>query len=48
MKKITLKENNVILATAHAAKFSDVVMKETSVKPELPKELNNFFIYLSL
>ena len=44
MKKITLKENNVILATAHAAKFSDVVMKETSVKPELPKELNNILI----
>ena len=32
-------ENLVVLATAHPAKFSDVVMKETSIKPELPENL---------
>ena len=29
----------VVLGTAHPAKFSDVVMKETSKKPELPENL---------
>ena len=27
------------MATAHPAKFSDVVMKETSIKPDLPENL---------
>ena len=39
MKKISVKENTVVLATAHPSKFSEVVMKETNKKPELPKNL---------
>ena len=37
--KISLKGNIVILATAHPAKFYEVVMKETNIKPELPENL---------
>ena len=37
--KISLKENIVILATAHPSKFYEVVMKETNIKPELPENL---------
>mgnify|MGYP001211126700 CR=1 FL=1 len=40
-EKISLNEKTIILATAHPSKFSDVVMKETEVKPELPKNLEN-------
>jgi len=40
-EKMSLKEKTVILATAHPSKFSDVVMKETGVKPEFPKSLEN-------
>jgi len=39
VNKISLGEEVVVLGTAHPAKFSDVVMKETSVKPELPENL---------
>ena len=39
--KISLEENTVILATAHPSKFSDIVMKETDIKPELPESLKN-------
>ena len=41
IKKISLEGKTVILATAHPAKFSDVVLKETGVKPELPEKLND-------
>ncbi len=37
--KISLKDDTVILATAHPAKFSEVVMKETNIKAELPENL---------
>ena len=37
--KISLGDNIVVLGTAHPAKFSDVVMKETSIKPDLPENL---------
>mgnify|MGYP001313124281 CR=1 FL=1 len=40
-EKIKLKENTVILSTAHPAKFSEVVFNETGVKPELPENLKN-------
>ena len=39
MKKISLEGNTIVLATAHPSKFSDVVEKETGMKPELPKKL---------
>ena len=39
VNKISLEGNTVILATAHPAKFSEVVMRETSKKPELPENL---------
>ena len=41
INKISLKENTVVLATAHPSKFPDTVMKETGVKPELPENLKN-------
>jgi len=37
--KISLEDETVVLATAHPAKFSDVVMKETNIKPDLPENL---------
>jgi len=43
-KKISLKENTIILSTAHPAKFSNVVVKETGVNPELPEGLENILI----
>ena len=41
VNKINLKEVVVILATAHPAKFFEVVLKETQIKPELPKSLDH-------
>ncbi len=41
MKKISLEGNTVILATAHPSKFSEIVMKATNTKPELPENLKN-------
>ena len=43
-EKISLRGKVVVLATAHPAKFSDIVMKETSIKPDLPKSLNNILV----
>jgi len=37
--KISLEDETVVLATAHPGKFSEVVMKETNIKPELPEIL---------
>ena len=37
--KVSLEDDMVVLGTAHPAKFSDVVMKETSIKPDLPENL---------
>ena len=42
--KISLEGNMVILATAHPAKFSDVVMQTTNIKPELPENLKNILV----
>jgi len=39
--KIPLKESTIILSTAHSSKFSDTVMQETNIKPELPESLKN-------
>ena len=44
VNKISLEGNTVILATAHPAKFSEVIMKETSIKPELPENLKNILV----
>jgi len=44
VNKISLEGNTVILATAHPSKFSDIVMKETGIKPELPENLKNILI----
>ena len=41
VNKISLEGNTVILATAHPSKFSDIVMKETGIKSELPENLKN-------
>ena len=42
--KISLKENIIVLSTAHPSKFSDIVMKETNIKPELPENVKNILI----
>ena len=42
--KISLEGNTIILATAHPSKFSEIVMKETSIKPELPENLKNILV----
>ena len=39
LEKLNLQGKVVVLGTAHPSKFSDVVMKETGVLPELPKNL---------
>ena len=39
MKKISLKENTVVLATAHPSKFYDVVLNATNTEPKLPNDL---------
>jgi threonine synthase len=39
--QVSLEGEIVVLGTAHPAKFSDVVMKETSKKPELPENLKD-------
>ena len=39
VKKIPLEGNTVVLATAHPAKFPEVVMESTGIKPELPEKL---------
>jgi len=44
VNKISLEGNTVILATAHPSKFSEVVMKETNIKPELPENLKNILV----
>ena len=38
-KKISLKENIVVLATAHPCKFPDAIKKAINLNAELPKEL---------
>ena len=43
VNKISLEGKTIILATAHPSKFSDTVVKETGIKPELPKNLSNIF-----
>ena len=43
-KKISLKGNTVVLATAHPSKFSDVVMEATGIRPELPDNLKNILV----
>jgi len=40
VNKISLEGDTVVLGTAHPAKFSDAVMKETNIKPDLPEDLN--------
>ena len=43
-KKKSLEGKTIILATAHPAKFSEVVMESTGVKPELPESLKNILV----
>ena len=39
--KLSIKGNTIVLATAHPAKFSDMVVKELNIRPELPEKLKN-------
>ena len=39
LKKIKLKENNVVLATAHPSKFPEAISKSINVEPSLPDKL---------
>ena len=40
-RKISLAGSTTVLATAHPAKFPEVVKEVTGIKPELPDNLNN-------
>ena len=42
--KISLNGTTIILSTAHSAKFSNIVMKETNIKPELPESLKYILV----
>ena len=39
--KVNISGNTIVLATAHPAKFSDIVLQETKVKPDLPENLKD-------
>jgi threonine synthase len=39
--KVALKENVVVLSTAHPSKFSNIVLKATNMKPEIPEGLKD-------
>ena len=39
--KVSAEGNTIVLATAHPAKFSDIVLQETKVKPDLPENLKD-------
>tara|TARA_B100001093_G_scaffold513063_1_gene584215 strand:+ start:1546 stop:2925 length:1380 start_codon:yes stop_codon:yes gene_type:complete len=39
LKKINLKGNNIVLATAHPCKFPDAIDRSINIKPSLPSEL---------
>ncbi len=41
MNKISFNNKTAVLATAHPAKFSEVVLNETGVNPQLPEKLKN-------
>mgnify|MGYP006086939527 CR=1 FL=1 len=41
LKKIDLKGNNVVLATAHPCKFPDAIDRSINIKPKLPEELTH-------
>ena len=41
IKKLTLENNAVVLATAHPSKFFEIVQEQTNKKPELPEDLKN-------
>ena len=42
--KINMEGDVIVLGTAHPSKFSEVVMKETGTKPELPESLKNILV----
>ena len=41
VNKLSLEGKTIALATAHPAKFSDAVMKETNIQPILPESLQH-------
>ena len=44
MKKTSLEGNNIVLSTAHPAKFSEAVIDATNEKPDLPESLRNILV----
>ena len=42
--KLSLKGNTIVLATAHPSKFSNVVIKETGINPDLPEKLKDILV----
>ena len=44
INKIPIEGSIITLATAHPSKFSEVVMNETGIKPELPENLKNILV----
>ena len=43
-EKIPLEGSTLILSTAHPSKFSDIILQETNIKPELPENLKDILI----
>jgi len=43
-RKIPLEGDTLILSTAHPSKFSDVILQQTNIKPELPENLKDILI----
>ena len=39
LKKVNIKGNNIVLATAHPCKFPEAIDKSIGIKPDLPNEL---------
>ena len=44
VNKVRLNGKNIILSTAHPAKFSNTVKTETGKKPKLPNSLKDILI----
>jgi len=41
LKKLSIKESVITLATAHPAKFSNAILDATGIQPELPEKVKN-------
>ena len=42
-RELNASGRNIVMATAHPAKFPDAVEKATGIRPELPKHLSDLY-----